>query len=132
MLPTSPVPAQETLVASVAPVLLRGFRRRDSAVAAASTHDLWMASVAAIIAGVGRWRRRTPPIGARVVAPAAIIGIGDTGQEASGSRGLALLVTRKRAVAQARLVVALEAEGIADANRFSGLGAERRQTADGQ
>jgi len=55
--------------------------------------------------------------GRRVVSLADIIGIRDAPQTASGGCGLALLVTDEGAVAQAGLIVALNAKRIARADR---------------
>src|SRR6202171_2117908 len=65
----------------------------------------------------GRQGAAAAGIGRRV-AGADIIGIGDAPQTTPGSCGLTLLVAREGAVAQARLVVALNAERISRADRL--------------
>src|ERR1700756_4365726 len=84
------------------------------------------------VPGVARIGRRQAAAAAgigRCVADAGIIGIGDAPQAAPGSCGLTLLIAREGAVAQAGLLVALNAKRISRANRFGRHGAERRETA---
>src|SRR5258708_6535758 len=87
------------------------------------------------VSGVARIGRRQAAAAAgigRGVAVADIIGIGDAPQAATGSCGLTLLIAREGAVAQARLVVALDAERVSRADRFVGHGAECYETAGRQ
>src|SRR5262249_16044293 len=71
---------------------------------------------------IGRWGRSA-------VLAADIIGIGDAPQTAGGGGGLALLVAGEGAVAQARLLVALNAERIARPDRVGRRAAKNRKAA---
>ena len=84
------------------------------------------------VAGIsGRQAAAAAGIGRRV-AVAGIKGIGDAPQAAPGSCGLTLLIAREGAVAQARLLVALNAKRISRADRFGRHGAECCETTGGQ
>src|SRR6266404_3085466 len=84
------------------------------------------------VARIGRRQAATAAGIGRGVAVADIIGIGDAPQAAPGSRGLTLLIAREGAIAQAGMVVGLDAERVSRADRFSGHGAECRETAGRQ
>jgi hypothetical protein len=72
-------------------------------------------------------------ISARIgVAAGVVEGILDTLQIPPRRGGLALLATGESAVAQARIIVALNAEGIAGADRPGRRAANPRQSARGQ
>src|SRR5262245_9261554 len=83
-----------------------------------------------------RWRREglrrrcTPPVGARVVALAGKEGIFDAPQAAAGRGCLALFVADEGAVAQARLLGARDAEGIAGTDSLGRCGTDHGQSAD--
>src|SRR5712692_7529350 len=69
-------------------------------------------------------------IAARVeIAAKVVIGIRDAVEKSSRSACLALLVARKGAVAETRIIVALNAKGIAGANGLGGHAARHRQAA---
>src|SRR5262245_46254175 len=93
--------------------------------------EVW--SVSAVARRVSWWRRQGSSIGGgRRVAVDDVKGIGDAPQPTPGRGCRALLVARERAIAQARLVVPLDAERIARADGVGRLGGECGKPAGSQ
>src|SRR5262245_60156304 len=80
----------------------------------------------------GLRRRGTTSVDDRLIALADIIGIGDAVQAAARGSSLTLFVAGEGAVAQAGLLVALDAEGIAGADSLCRRGANRDKSANSQ